>query len=92
MGHIISTYNDVRMKGVDYMRNLYSSSELSIRPKTKSSKIQQLRLIIEALGMDPNETMSRDALAMPHRTVIDQEQHQIETLNQALKHAIIQTS
>ena len=89
MGHTISTYNDVKMKGIDYMRNLFSSSGLSIRPKTKLSKIQQLKLMIEAWGMDPNEILSRKAMSMPHRTVMDPYQSQIETLNQALKQAII---
>lgn len=54
------------------------------------SKIQHLRLMIEAQVMDPNEILSRKALTMPHRTIIDSEQNQIETLNQALKQAIIQ--
>jgi hypothetical protein len=89
MGHTISTYSDVRMKGIDYMRNLYSSSGLSIRPKTQLTKIQQLKLMIQAWGMDPNEILSKEALTIPHRTVIDPEQNQIETLNQALKQAII---
>jgi len=48
MGHTISAYNDVKMKGIEFPRNLYASSGLSIRPKTKISKIEQLKLIIEA--------------------------------------------
>src|SRR3990170_3537933 len=39
MGHTISTYNDIRMKGIEYLRNLYAASGLSVRPKTKLSKI-----------------------------------------------------
>ena len=89
MGYTISTYNDIKMKGVDFLRNLYASSGLSIRPKTKVSKIDQLKLIIEAWGMNPNEVLSRDALTMPHRTIADPEQEKIEVLNQALKQAII---
>jgi hypothetical protein len=90
MGHTITTYDDVRMKGIYYMRNLYASSGLSIRPKTKLTKIQQIKLMIEACGMDPNEILSKHALSIPHRTIIDSEQTQIATLNQALKQAIIQ--
>lgn len=60
-----------------------------MRPKTKLNKIEQLKLIIEAWGMDPNTILSRDALTMPHRTVIDPEQNTMDVLNQALKHAII---
>jgi integrase len=89
MGHTISTYNDVKMKGINYLRNLYASSGLSIRPKTKLSKIEQLKLIIEAWGMDPNKILSREAFSTPHRTMVDPEREQIEALNQALKQAII---
>ena len=89
MGHTISTYNDVKMKGIDFLRNLYTSSGLTIRPKTKISKIDQLKLIIEAWGMNPNEVLSREALTMPHTTLVDPEQEKIKALNQALKQAII---
>jgi len=39
--------------------------------------------------MNPDEILSREALAKPHRTVIESEKTQIEILNQALKQAII---
>lgn len=90
MGHTISTYNDIRMKGVEYLRNLYASSGLSIRPKTKISKIERLKMFAESLGLNPDEVLSRDALATPHRTLVDPEQRKIEVLNQALKQAILQ--
>lgn len=90
MGHSISTYNDIRMKGVDFLRNLYASSGLSIKSKTKVSKIDQLKLIIEAWGLNPNEILSRKALSMPNRTVVDLEKQKIYVLNQALKQAIIE--
>jgi hypothetical protein len=77
------------MKGIDYLRNLYASSGLSIRPNTKISKIEQLKLVIEAWGMNPNEILSREALTMPHTTLVNPEQGKIEVLNQALKQAII---
>jgi len=64
------------MKGVEFLRGLYASSGLSIRPKTKLSKIEQLKTIIEAWGMDPNKILSKEALAMPHRTVIDPQRRQ----------------
>ena len=89
MGHTISTYNDVKMKGTEFLRNLYATCELSIRPKTKISKIDQLKLIIEAWGLNPTEILSRAALSMPHATVVDPEQEKIEVLNQALKQAIV---
>ena len=89
MGHTISAYDDVRMKGIDYMRNLYVQSGLTIRPKTKLSRIQQLKVMIEAWAMNPNEILSKDALTTPHRTIIEAEQNQLATLNHALKQAII---
>lgn len=61
MGHTISTYNDVKGKSIDFLRNLYAQSGLSIRPKTAMSKIEQLKTIIEAWGMNPNQILSREA-------------------------------
>lgn len=89
MGHTISTYNDVQMKGIAFLRNLYVSSGLSIRPKTTLSKIDRLKTFAESLGLNPDEVLSKDALIMPHRTVIDPEQRTIEILNKALKKEII---
>ncbi|MFB0523489.1 MAG: tyrosine-type recombinase/integrase [Candidatus Bathyarchaeia archaeon] len=90
MGHTISTYNDIRMKGVEYLRDLYASSGLSIQPKTKVTKIEKLRMFAESLGLDPDEVLSKDALTKPHRTTIVNREHlQIEVLNQALKEAIL---
>ena len=71
MGHTISTYNDVKMKGIEFLRNLYASSGLSIRPKTKISKIGQLKLIIEAWGLNPDKILTKEALSSPHRTLVD---------------------
>lgn len=89
MGHTISTYNDVKMKGIEFLRNLYASSGLSIKPKTKISKIEQLKLIIEAWGLNPNEILTKEALSSPHRTVVNPQDDEIQVLNQALKQAII---
>ena len=89
MGHKINTYNDIQMKGIEFLRNLYISSGLSIRSKTKLSKVDQLKMFAESLGLNPDEVLSRDAITRPHRTVIDPEQNKIEVLNQAHKQAII---
>ena len=89
MGHVISIYNDVKMKGVEFLRSLYAQSGLSIKPKTKASKIDQLKTMIEAWGMNPNEILSREALTKPHRTMMEPEKTQIDILNQALKQTII---
>jgi hypothetical protein len=89
MGHKISTYNDIQMKGVTFLRNLYTQSGLSIRPKAKFTKIDQLKTIIRVMDLDPDKILSKDALSKPHRTVVDPEHHQIQVLNQALKDAIL---
>ena len=73
MGHIVSTYNDIRMKGIEYLRDLYASSGLSIRSKIKISKIDRLKMFAESLGLNPDEVLTKDALAMPHRTIINPE-------------------
>jgi hypothetical protein len=88
MGHTVSTYNDIE-HNTPKLRELYAMSGLSIRPKTKQSKIDQLKLLIEAWGLNPNEILSRQALTMPHRTIVDKRPTQIEILNHALKEAIV---
>jgi len=68
---------------------LYASSGLSIRPKTKLSKLDYLKMVVESMGLNPDEVLSKDALAKPHRTVVDPEARKIKVLNDALKHAIL---
>ena len=77
------------MKGIEHLRNLYASSGLSIRPKTAQSQLDQLKTLVRSLGFNPDEVLSKDALAMPHRTIVDGEQKKMEILNQALEKAII---
>jgi integrase len=86
MGHAISTYHSI---DVEYLRNLYASSGLSIRSKTKFSKLERLKMFAESLGLNPEEVLAKDALAIPHRTIIDPEARKIDVLNEALKHAIL---
>jgi ribosomal protein L12E/L44/L45/RPP1/RPP2 len=91
MGHKISTYHDVQMKGVEFLRNIYAASALSIKPKTRVSKIDALKEIIRAWGMNPEEILAKEALSKPHRTYATPaqiEEDQIKTLAQALKETI----
>ena len=88
MGHKISTYHDVKMKGIEFLRNIYAASGLSIRPKTRVSKIEALKEIIRAWGMDPEEVLTKKALAEPHRVYVgsrDWEEDQVRALSTALK-------
>ena len=48
MGHTVDTYHDIQMKGIEFLRNTYASSNLSIRTKTKINKIEAIKEIIQA--------------------------------------------
>jgi len=92
MGHTISTYHDIKMKGIEYLRGIYLASGLSIRPKTRISKIDALKEIIRAWGLNPDEILTREAMTQPHRTVIDQsrlENHQLAQLTTALRQQML---
>jgi hypothetical protein len=52
-------------KGIKYLRGIYMALGLSIRPKTRVSKIDALKEIIRAWGLNPEEILTRDALARP---------------------------
>ncbi|MFQ5758703.1 MAG: tyrosine-type recombinase/integrase [Candidatus Bathyarchaeia archaeon] len=96
MGHTISTYHDIRMKGIEFLRGIYAASGLSIKPKTKPARIEILKEMVRALGLNPEEVLTKKALAKPHRTVItaeienDQNQNQINALLKALKQELKQ--
>jgi len=88
MGHTISTYNDIQMKGTEFLRNIYAASGLSIRPKTALSKVDALKEIIRAWGMNPEEILTREALSIRHHryaTPYDREENHIKTLRRSLK-------
>lgn len=88
MGHKISTYHDIEMKGIDFLRNVYAASSLSIKPKTQLSKISALKEIIRAWGMNPEEILTKRALTTPHRTYADtstREADAVTELRKALK-------
>jgi site-specific recombinase XerD len=91
MGHTVDTYDDVRSKGIEFLRNVYASSGLSIKSKTKVSKIDALKEIIRAWGMDPDKILAKEASSEPHRAYIgyeERENHELESLRQALKEIV----
>jgi len=88
MGHTIDVYHDIQMKGIDYLRNIYAASGLCIAPKTQTTKMDALKEIIRAWGLNPEEILTKEAMIMPHRTVIGQqdlENNQMKILCNALK-------
>jgi site-specific recombinase XerD len=92
MGHTISTYHDIKMKGIEYLRGIYMASGLSIRSKTRVSKLDALKEIIRAWGLNPEEILTHDAMRSPNRTIIDHsdiENHQLNQLTSALKQQML---
>jgi site-specific recombinase XerD len=92
MGHTLSTYHDIEMKGIEYLRGVYAASGLSIKPKTKTAKIDVLKEIIRSMDLNPEEILTRDALANPNATLItsdNREDQQIQRLSTALKQQLI---
>ena len=92
MGHTISTYHDIQMKGVEFLRGIYATSGLSIKPKTRINKIDALKEIIRAWGLNPDEILTREALTKPNATIIGTEQvenSQIRQLSIALKQQML---
>jgi hypothetical protein len=63
----------------------------SIRKKTQVNKIDALKEIIRAWGMNPEQFLTRDALAegaTTHKNPEDLENHQLTILSQQLKDLI----
>jgi integrase len=67
MGHKLSTYHDVKMKGVDFLRAVYLASGFSIQPRSKESKIIDLVEIMHSWGLDPEEFLTHEALNQSYR-------------------------
>ena len=55
MGHVSDTYNDVQALGVEKLRSIYSSANLSIRPNSAMTKLDRIREFAEALGVPRNK-------------------------------------
>ena len=82
----------IKMKSSEYLRGIYLASGLSIKPKTRVSKIDALKEIIRAWGLNPEEILTRDALTRPNRTVIDNSQlenQQLAQLTTALRQQML---
>lgn len=90
MGHTIDTYHDIQMKGTEFLRNVYSSSGLSIKPKTKVSKIELIKEIIRAQGLNPEQILTKEALTEPATTITNQEDNQLRILSNTLRELIHQ--
>lgn len=87
MGHMLSTYNDIRNRLED-LRLKYASTDLSIRSKARLSKIEQLRILIETSQKALDEMLSKEPMAEPHRTVIDEIAKKLDIRFQFLIHGV----
>lgn len=88
MGHTVDTYHDIQSLGVEKLRQIYAASGLAIRSKTKVSKIEVIKEYIRALGVNPEEILTREALSQPARAHVapqEWEDLQLKALSQALK-------
>jgi len=72
MGHKIDAYQDVGMKGIEFLRTVYASANLRIFPKPKASLADVLKEIIRARGEDPSKYLKEEFIA--GRTVITEEE------------------
>jgi site-specific recombinase XerD len=93
MGHTVDIYDDIQSLGVDKLRNIYAASSLAIRQKTQVSKVEALKEIIRAWGLNPEQILTRDALAEGAATCKspeDFESHQLTVLGSQLKQLIRQ--
>jgi hypothetical protein len=57
-------------ESIEFLRTIYSSRGLSIRPKMQLSKIETPKRNHTFLRIEPEEILTCDALSQPNRTVI----------------------
>jgi site-specific recombinase XerD len=89
MGHTVDTYNDIQSIGIDKLRFIYAAAGLLIKPKTQVSKIDALKEIIRAYGMNPEQILTRDALTQGATTEkLDVSESQLAILRQQLRQLI----
>ena len=89
MGHTLDTYHDIQSIGIEKLRSVYASAGLAIRPKTQISKLEQLKEMVRALGMNPEQVLAKDALANGAVTVQEGEDHQLTVLRKQLRELIL---
>ena len=76
MGHTIDTYHDVKSK-IDLLRVEYAGANFTIEPKPALSKVDQLKVFAQGLGLNPDQIIMSGAFAEPHRAVVNSEDAQV---------------
>ena len=74
MGHRISTYHDIKMKGVEFLRRIYAQADLRIRPKEKADIYDFIEDILRSRGYLVDRDLLKRAIKHPHRTVWSEEE------------------
>ncbi len=80
MGHTVSTYNDIQSLGVDKLRQIYASANLSIRPRREINKLERIREFAEAIDVSPEKIQRiQEIMIEPDTKLLDpQEQEKLE--------------
>ena len=91
MGHTVDTYHDIQSKGIEFLRNIYAGAALSIRPQSHYTKIDMLKEMMRAWGLQPEKILTSQALSEPDTKYLDpeeREREEIRLLGMALKDSI----
>ncbi len=76
MGHRLSTYHDVGMKGIEFLRSIYAAANLRIFPKQKVTLADVLKEIIKARGEDPSKYL-REEVMRGRKVLSDEEEAEV---------------
>ncbi len=57
IGHKLSTYHDVRMKGVGFLRSVHAALNIGIFQKPKVTLVDVLKEIIRSRGENPSKCL-----------------------------------
>ncbi len=76
MGHKLSTYHDVQMKGIEFLRGVYASAGLRIFQKPKTPTLADvLKEMIRARGEDPSKYLKEEII---NKKVVLTEDQEVE--------------
>lgn len=95
MGHVLDTHHDLQSLGIETLRKAYQAAGLCIRKKTQLSKIDALKEIIRAYGMNTEQALTQKALAdgaTTYQSPEDYENEQLRILREELKQLVQQTA
>ncbi len=89
MGKTVDTYSDIQNLGIPTLRQIYIAAAIVIRANVKTNKIEQLKLLLKAWGLNPEEILTKDALMRGNQTETSEqlEMRQISILSIELKEA-----